>query len=232
VPVYDTNQLTFGFGQLFRGNRFSSADRIADANQVAFALESRIVEDARGIERVRASIGQIFYFDDQRVQLPKAPVGTLSTSALIGEIDLAITSAWRAGFTTEWNPDSKRTDLGAVRLQHLFGDTGVWNLTYRFRRDLLEQVDTSLLWPINERWKAIGRFNYSLIERKPLETLVGFQYDSCCWSTRLISRRYVQNQLGTERSAIYFELELKGLGAIGRRSDELLRRSIAGYRAP
>ena len=70
LPLFDTQELTFGFGQLFRTNRFSGADRQIDANQLTLALSSRLHRRRRRRELLRASIGQIRYFDDQDVQLP------------------------------------------------------------------------------------------------------------------------------------------------------------------
>jgi LPS-assembly protein len=40
----------------------------------------------------------------------------------------------------------------------------------------------------------------------------------------------VRNIEGDTNNAIYLELELKGLGAFGRKSEDFLRRSIFGYR--
>jgi LPS-assembly protein len=230
IPVFDTGELTYSFGQLFRGNRFSGADRQQDANQLSLAATTRITEDESGIERLSASVGQIFYFRDQLVQLPGLAPTTLSRSSYIGEINVGLSAEWTASAGLQWDPNLSRTDLGAVRLARRFANNGLVNLSYRFRRNLVEQVDSSFYWPLNERWRLIGRWNYSLKDRSNLEALAGFEYESCCWAARLLARRYLQNQLGQERSAIYFELELKGLGALGRQSDELLERAISGYR--
>ena len=43
LPLFDTSELNFSFNQLFRDDRFSGGDRIADADQVAFALTSRFL---------------------------------------------------------------------------------------------------------------------------------------------------------------------------------------------
>lgn len=230
IPVFDTAELTYSFGQLFRGNRFSGADRQQDANQLSLALTSRISEDQTGVERLSASVGQIFYFRDQLVQLPGLSATTLSRSAYIAEVNVGLTPEWTASAGLQWDPNLSRTDLGAVRLSRRFADKGLLNVSYRFRRNLVEQIDSSFYWPLNERWKLIGRWNYSLKDRSNLEALAGFEYESCCWAARLLGRRYLQNQAGQERSAIYFELELKGLGALGRKSEDLLERAISGYR--
>ena len=62
--------MTFSWGQLFRDNRYTGADRQTDANQLTTALTTRLISEDDGRERLAASIGQIRYFDDSRVTLP------------------------------------------------------------------------------------------------------------------------------------------------------------------
>ena len=63
-----------------------------------------------------------------------------------------------------------------------------------------------------------------------LEAFAGVEYESCCWALRVLGRHYVRNIEGESNNALYVELELKGLGAIGRKSEDFLRRAILGYR--
>jgi hypothetical protein len=35
----------------------------------------------------------------------------------------------------------------------------------------------------------VGRLNYSLQDRKLVDTVVGFEYDSCCWIGRVVLER-------------------------------------------
>lgn len=67
LPNFDSSDLTFSFSQLFRTTRFSGRDRIADANQASLSVTSRLIDDENGMERVTASVGQIYYFDDRLV---------------------------------------------------------------------------------------------------------------------------------------------------------------------
>jgi LPS-assembly protein len=46
---------------------------------------------------------------------------------------------------------------------------------------------------------------------------------------RVLGRHYVRNREGEKNNALYVELELKGLGSVGRRTEELLQRAILGY---
>jgi LPS-assembly protein len=117
-----------------------------------------------------------------------------------------------------------------VRAQRRFGDDGVVNAAYRYRRDEFEQVDFSAAIPVSDRIRLIGRWNWSLPEDQVLETFAGIEYESCCYEIRFLGRRYVRNTEGDYANAVYLELELKGLGSLGRRSGDFLRRAILGYR--
>lgn len=238
LPLFDTQELTFGFAQLFRSNRFTGADRQVDANQATVALTTRLLEEASGRERLSASIGQIRYFDPQRVQLPGVEVIDRAGSAFVGDLELALSDRWRVGLSQQWDPDSELSDLSALRAQYRWNHAGVLNFAYRFRRETsglladrvaLEQIDTSFVLPLNERWRLVGRWNYSLLDESTLEAMGGFEWESCCLAARVLGRHYVRNREGERNNGIYIELELKGLATLGRKSGELLERAILGY---
>ncbi len=241
LPIFDTQEVPFTFGQMFRSNRFVGADRQMDANNLTLALTTRMLEDASGTERVSASIGQIRYFDEQRVQMPGAPRTDYSGSAYAGELSLHLSDRWRLVLDQQWNPEEHRTDLSTLGLQTRFGDGGVVNFSYRYRRDYLEQVDLSAAIPIADGWRLIGRHNYALNnpralpgdphgkDGRTLEAFLGVEHDTCCVTWRVLARHWVRDVQGRSDNALYFELELKGIGSIGQKTDSFLRRAILGY---
>ncbi len=236
LPRFDTQRMSYSWGQLFRDNRFTGADRQADANQLTLALTSRLVNSSTGRETLSASIGQIRYFEDSRVGLtPTSEVIPKGKSAWIADASYEINDRWSVGGTYHWNPDSRQEDLTSLRARYLIGDDGVVNLSYRYRRnannqeDLLEQVDFSFLYPINPSWSLVGRYYYSLLDNQMLEGIAGVQWDSCCMAARLVARRYVRNLRGDLNDAIQLEIEFKGLGSAGPETASRLRRAILGY---
>jgi LPS-assembly protein len=244
LPIFDTQLPTFDFPSLFRSNAFVGADRQSNANELTLAVTSRLIDGSDGDEVLRASIGQIRYFDAQRVQLPGHPEVDFSGSDVVAELDLRLNDRWELKWDQQYNPNSRvldpmtqtlvdnlhHTDLSAISLEHRFAGDGVFNLSYRFRRGLLEQLDGTALYPLNERWSLVGRYYYSLLNRQLLEAFAGAEYDSCCVAMRIVLRRYVNaiGQINTN-TGLYFELELKGLGATGSRTENFLRRAILGH---
>ncbi len=65
-PDFDSAELTFSYGQLFRDTRFSGNDRLDDANQLSVGVTSRYFDNETGEEKLSASLGQIYYFRDPR----------------------------------------------------------------------------------------------------------------------------------------------------------------------
>ena len=103
------------------------------------------------------------------------------------------------------------------------------NLGYRFRRDFLEQSDVSVVWPLNRKLSAVGRWNYSLDKSRTIDGYAGLEFESCCYIVRAIARRYLNDLNGNANNAILVQLELKGLTSLGQGVKELLGTGILGY---
>jgi len=235
IPLFDTRPMSFSWGQLFRDNRYSGADRQGDANQLTLALTTRLIRESDGREKLSASVGQIRYFEDARVTLGGEVPVEKGSSSWVADTNYAINDRWTVGASYQWNPATRREDLATFRTRYLIGDDGIVNLSYRYRRnvlrqtDLLEQVDLSFLYPINPSWSLVGRYYYSLQAREVIEGIAGVQWESCCIAARLVGRRYVRNTRGEMNDSIQLEIELKGLGSAGPDNRGRLRRAILGY---
>lgn len=235
LPVFDTRAFTFSWGQLFRDNRYTGPDRQTDTNQLTLALTSRFLRQSDGHEKLSASIGQIFYYDESRVVLPGELPTDSGKSAWIADANYSPTDRWTIGASYQWSPKYRSEDLASLRARYLFPGDGVINLNYRYRRDpssrsdLLEQADLSFLYPITPSWSAVGRYYHSILDNKPLEAIAGVQWDSCCLAVRVLARRYVRNRDGDMNNSLQVEFVLKGLGSAGQDTERTLRRAILGY---
>lgn len=230
IPDFDTGEYTFSFAQLFRNNRFSGADRIADANQATLALTSRWIDRRDGHELVRASLGQIRYFRDRRVNLPGVAVARDNDSDLVAEVAAQVARHWHTRAGIQWDNDTHTTQRGTFVARYQPDDTRVLNLGYRRVRGNFEQADISTRWPLNRRVNFVGRWNYELPDSRILDSFAGLEYDSCCWSLRAVVRHYLRANTTDHDTGIYLQLELKGLGGVGRETEALLRDQIPGYR--
>jgi LPS-assembly protein len=229
IPLFDTRLMTFDFWELFTTNRFSGADRQQDANNLSLALTTRFL-DQDGVEELSASIGQIRYFDPQRVTLtPGGKVVDYSGSNYVGNLTVSLSDNWRLTASQQWNPNTDETDVSTVGLQRRLWGDGIVNFSYRYRRDLLEQADVSAELPVGAAWKLIAGYNYSMRDRRVIDAFAGVEWDSCCTAIRVLSRHYVYNYQGDSDNAIMFEIQFKGLGSYGQRVGSFLQNAILGY---
>ena len=222
LPDFDSAPFTFGFSQLFHFNRFTGADLQSDANQLTLALTTRSISRVSGHELWSLSFGQIVYFEPQRVMptLLDEPLDD-SASPFIAEFVLNPTKGLSSRLAAQWDWQNSEIDVAILGVTHTASNGRRLGAEYRFRRDNLDQFDLRYYQPINERWRVMGRVNYSIQDSDLLSAEAGFEYDSCCWALRMVAKRFLRNREGEHRDALFIQLVLKGLGNFGRRSAPL-----------
>jgi LPS-assembly protein len=231
LPVFDTITPDLNLVQLFRKNRFLGVDRIADTDQLSVGITSRVLDVATGEELMSGTIGQIRYFNTSAVSLPTAPDFTDESSDYIAELRFLLFRNVNFDLGHQWGTRDRGTTQSQARLQYRPATNRIINLAYRFRRDSLEQGDVSWSWPLSRKWNFVGRYNYSFRDEKALEEFYGFEYESCCWGLRFVSRRYISTRDGTRDTTYGLQLVLKGMASVGTAADKLLERGILGYSA-
>ncbi|MGH8671642.1 MAG: LPS-assembly protein LptD [Burkholderiales bacterium] len=230
IPTFDTADADFNYAQLFAENRFVGGDRVGDANEMTFALVTRLLETDSGRERVRAAIGQRLLFDDQRVTLSRA-INSRSTSDLLATFGAQITDSW--AFDTGWQYDTEADGTRKLNFGTYYrpGPGKSVNFAYRFIRDSVKQFDVSAQWPLTTHLSGLARWNYSMRDDKTLEALAGLEYDGGCWVVRLVGHRLV-TESNTEEDAVFVHLELNDLAGLGSNPLSIIKRSVTGYHKP
>lgn len=237
TPTFDTAELTFSFGSLFRPNRFTGRDRVGDANQLTLGLTSRTIDDDSGLELFRASLGQILYFEDRRVQLV-GDTDAEGSSALVAELATRIGPEWSARAGLQWDPNQsdERLQKRALELHYETPGRHLVNLAYRYdlgttEATRYEDTDLSVRWPVGPQLELVGRWFYSWLYDETLEAFAGLEYGQCCWRVRVLGRHFKNRPEETGSNSVMVQLELSGLGALGHQIDKFLERGIYGYRA-
>lgn len=230
LPVFDTILPDFNLVQLFGKYEFTGPDRIADSNQLSFGLTTRLIETESGSERLSATLGQTRYRNPRRVMLPYETVIESTRSNYIAELGVGLSDKWNLDVGLQWNGETEDTVRSETRFEFRPEADRLFAIAYRQREALLEQGDISMIWPVTERWRLIGQYSYSLLEKKPLERLAGFEYEACCWRFRVTGRRYIVRSTGETDSTVSIQFELKGLTRGRASPEELLGRGILGAR--
>ncbi|KTD79398.1 LPS-assembly protein LptD [Legionella waltersii] len=265
IPVYDSGFMIFNVDQLFRTNRFSGFDRIGDANQLSYALTTRWLDDESGAERANFSIGQINYFSNRRVQLCQsltgfcldAPNTFANLSSVYGYSPVAsrlvynFNQVWGATGDYVWDPATKATNNADLNLHYQVKPNAIINGGYSYLvngdmtqvrngnnvNNSLHQAIVAATWPFTEKWSSVGAYSYNLSKKYSMMSLLGVQYDNCCWAVRVIGGRTFKS-LNAEfepkyNTNIYLQLLLKGLGSVASSDPSgILGTYLPGYRDP
>lgn len=231
IPVFDSSLTDTNFSTLFMENQFTGNDRINDANQLSFALTTRFIESSSGTERLSASIGQRYYFSDQEVALDYNNLSSFrrsNSSDVIAGITGQLKNSWRIDTFWQYNTDDSSAVRTTMTGRYNPEPGKTLNLSYSYRKDLLDQFNISSQWPLSKGWYGIGRVNYSLREKSIIETLAGLEYDAGCWQARGVVQR-VSTATADANYAFFFQLELGGLASIGANPLSVIKRNIPGY---
>ena len=78
------------------------------------------------------------------------------------------------------------------------------------------------------KWSFIGRWNYSLVDAKTLEGVLGFEYNGDCWAFRIVGQRLTTTTEQASKS-VFVQFELNGLARLGTNPIDVLKRSVPGY---
>ncbi|NYT79691.1 LPS-assembly protein LptD [Alcaligenaceae bacterium] len=247
IPIYDTSIASFNYAQAFGENIFSGGwDRISNANQLTIGLTSRWLDAESGFERVSLSAAQRLYFEDQRVTLgAEAPRTNTRSDYLVGA-SAALTDKFNVRFDAQFNPESRERNRMSAGVRWSPKRLTSLSVSYRYERDPLmvanpdvyvdpeddrtrEQISLAGQWPLTRNLYTMGRFDYSLQEKRNTQTIVGLEYKGdCCWTARMVLQRYAVSR-GDTNTAVFFQLELAGLGSLGTDPMRLLSDRVIGY---
>ena len=230
IPLFDTGEYEFSFRQLFRTNRFNNADRVSDANQLTTAVTSRYLSNQTGREIVRASVGAIFYMDENEVTLKEEDRDNGdNNSDVAAELAINFNDRWSAISAALWDTQNDEFNRTNFNLRYNSASNFIFNIGHRYRREDFSQSDISIIYPMSEKWRAVGRWNYDFRDDRDLDLLAGIEYDTCCWNLRVVARRFTNDNDGDFNKSLELQWTLKGLTTIGSPLNEQLQTSIRGY---
>jgi LPS-assembly protein len=228
LPNFDSALAELNYAQLFSENIYSGFDRIAEANQLTFAVSTRVLDGETGAERVRAAIGQRYYFSPQRVTLPGEAQRSGDATDLLAGLAAQLGVSWAVDFAAQYSTEQSQLIRASAGVRWQPRRASVISAYYRYRAGDINQVDIAGQWPLSERWYAVGRFNYSTRDSRLIDALAGFEYKADCWILRFAAQRFATT---TEQATtnIYLQLELSGLTNVGTNAVKQLQRNIPGY---
>ena len=248
LPVYDTAANDFNFATIYTENAFGGHDRLADNNLLTLGVTTRLLDPSTGAEAARFGMAQRLRFSDQNVTLPGTPVLDERLSDLLLGAGVQWAPQWGLDSTVQFNPKTGQSIRTTIGTRYSPSHYRTVNAAYRLQRGTSEQLDVGWQWPLNDlwgdkgldlgagrgqgggRWYSVGRLNYSLQDRKLVDTVVGLEYDSCCWIGRVVLER-LQNTVTSSNTRLLFQLEFVGFSRLTLGSSPLasLKQNIPRY---
>ncbi len=240
-PNFDSVVASINYDQLFSARRFYGNDRLEDNNFASLGLSYSLFNE-EGLERLRASVGQSFFFEDRRVTLDReadkfdreshtGPVIQLR-SQLNKNVHVNLNSSWMS------NGSNAQRDVQV----YYTGDQGnLYNVGYFYRKDIpnrqesYDQVVGSFIQPIANNWRLVGHAQFDLDNSVAREYLLGVNYESCCWGVSVYGRSYyndlddINDPDVKAKRAVMAEVTLKGLGGLSNKLTSLLENRILGF---
>ena len=236
TPAFDTALADFNYLQLFNQNRYVGQDRIGDAQQLSVGITSRLLDPVSQKERLRFALGGRIYFNNQQVTLPNESVRDRNSSDLLFSAQGRITDALYVEANTQFNANLGQTERYSFGLRYSPERSHTINVNYRAIRELatlsgpvrVKQVDLAGQWPVYRGIYAVGRLNFSIADRRMTESVVGVEYDGCCYVLRAVAQR-IATSTTTATNTFFLQLELNGLGRVGSNPLDVLKRNVPGY---
>ena len=248
LPNYDTGFNDFNFATVFTENAFSGQDRVSDSRTLTVGATSRLINPETGGEGAKFALAQRFRFKDQKVLLtPTATPLTDSYSDILLGASTYLTPRWALDSIVQYNPETAISERSSVGTRYNPSSYRVLTASYRYQRSISTTMDVAWQWPLNDlwgdrgaddgrgrglgeqRWFTVGRGNYSMLEKRFIETLTGLEYDAGCWVGRVVVSRSQVSLTDSPNSRLMFQLEFNDFSRVGINPLSSLKNNIPRY---
>ena len=237
IPNFNTRIASINYEQLFSDSWFLGHDRLQDLHAFTPGINYRYI-DATGVTRFDGSIAEQFYIDDGRVTLDdEKPVLTSSSSGMVWDTS---TQPYNNVWIDMSGALTNNYDLNYIttELRYQPSDNSLFNVGFvkRMRDENTDQLPlsaftASAVFPINNNWRVLAQGQYDYNRDKMLDSLVGVDYEDCCFGFAVYGRRYYNdlNIKDKPTQAIMAEIRLSGLGSGSSRLTRLLSDKVLGF---
>lgn len=252
LPNYDSGGNAFNFASIFTENAFGGHDRISDSKTLTIGATSRFIDPDTGAEGARLGVAQRLRFKDQQVYLPEDPtVAQAGISDILAGASLNLSPRWSLDSTVQYDQKTNNLLRRVIGTRYSPGSYRLLNAALRTENNsagdpISQQIDIGWQWPLHDlwggadntdgrglgegRWYSVSRINYDYMNRKPVESIIGFEYDAGCWVSRIVTER-LQVADGVARQRILFQLELIGFTRVGTNAMGSLVRNVPRYQS-
>lgn len=251
LPNYDSGGNAFNFASIFTENAFGGHDRISDSKLLTLGATSRFIDPVTGAEGARFGLAQRLRMQEQRVVLPDDPTAKAGISDILAGASFNLSRSWALDSTVQYNPKTDNFLRRVVNGRYSPGSYRVINAALRAENNessnaVSKQLDLGWQWPLHDlwggadsddglgrglgegRWYSVARVNIDLMTKRPVDSVIGFEYDAGCWLSRTVIES-VQIADNVARQRILFQLEFVGFSRVGTNAIGSLRTNVPRY---
>ncbi len=237
LPNFNTRIASINYEQLFSDSWFLGHDRLQDLHSFTPGINYRYI-DATGVTRFDGSIAEQFYIDEGRVTLDdEQSVFNSSSSGMVWDTS---TQPYNNFWVDVSGALTNSYDLNYIttELRYQPSDNSLFNVGFvkRQRDENTNQLPisaftASAVFPINNNWRVLAQGQYDYNRDQMLDSLVGIDYEDCCFGFAVYGRRYYNdlNVKDKPTQAIMAEVRLNGLGSGASRLTRLLSDKVQGF---
>lgn len=212
IPIFDTSMQNEQYMQMFQVNRFTGYDRINNANQLTYALETYTTSQDDGSTLASAKIGQMAYFADRKVNLcqgdAKCPYPGMEDqfandmfSPVMSSFEFQVIKNIYLSAQINYRLQTSKFDYQVYQLSYKDENENIFNISYNsiennWNSITQEQINTgqtpkpqetitlSTLLNITDHWGVTALWNYNFKEQKISNVFAGLQYNAKSWALR------------------------------------------------
>ena len=237
IPNFNTRIASINYEQLFSDSWFLGHDRLQDLHAFTPGVNYRYI-DATGVTRFDGSIAEQFYIDEGRVTLEdQKPVFNTNSSGMVWNASAQPYNNVWVDVSGAFN-NSYDLNFITTELRYQPSENSLFNVGF-VKRQLddntnqlpLSAFTASAIFPVNNNWRVLAQGQYDYRDNKVLDSLVGIDYEDCCFGFAVYGRRYYNDLNVNDKptQAIMAEIRLNGLGSGNSRLTRLLADKVLGF---
>ncbi|AJC49384.1 LPS-assembly protein LptD [Allofrancisella guangzhouensis] len=214
IPLFDTSLQNEQYMQMFQVNRFTGHDRINNANQLTYALESTTINQEDGSTLASAKIGQMMYFADRMVTLCQGnstcpnpemtdPFAKETFSPIMSSFEYQIMKNIYLSAQINYRIQQQNVDYQVYQLSYKDESENIFNISYNniannwnsLTQDQInngvkptpqETITLSTIINLTDSWGIAGLWNYNFQQNQLADAFVGLQYNDKSWAVRAL----------------------------------------------
>ena len=209
LPIFDTTIATIdNYEDLFRRSPYIGGDRVRDIQKISVGISASLYKPLDPVSVNKIGLGQIFYRNDPRLD-NSAVVESKKSDLFFGwQIKKP---AWEVNSGILYDDRASQVNQAVLKHSMALTERGKFSNVYRFLRDEDEQFGSSLSMKLQSDWSMKLQHIESLKRNQHVESLLQFDYLSCCWNGGVRLKRQTEPN-GKKDDSIYLYIRIKGFG--------------------